>query len=224
MLLLVRNVRSEVRSESRSDLALNVMVSLPEKHPADGQWPVLFFLHGQGEAAPLGLETAAICHGPLKSGSSKRALDFVVVVPQLPAPGGDVWKDHGAHLQRIADVVCSEYQGDRKRKYLCGFSRGGNGVLDFGLTQADDWAALWAVDPTRSVPPDRPKRPLFLSLGEYTRGPNWREYIRKNNFADVSSNPDGDRIIIDEGSNHVEAATRAFAADRVYDWLLKKHL
>jgi hypothetical protein len=214
VLLLVRQVAS--------DLPLNVLVSLPERHGADGPWPVLFFLHGQGEAAPLALLTAATCHGPLKSGSSQRALDFVVVIPQLPAPGGDVWHNHGDQLQRIAEVVCSEYQGDRERKYLCGFSHGGNGVLDLGSKQADVWAALWAVDPTR-VPSDPPKRPLFLSRGEHSRGSKWDAFIRNNNLADALASPDGDRIMADEGRNHVLAATKAFTADRVYGWFLKKH-
>jgi hypothetical protein len=102
---------------------------------------------------------------------------------------------------------------------------GGNGVLDLALRQIGDWAALWAVDPAPPrLPAGRPTRPLYLSIGPYSRSLEWKAFIKNNNFQDRNLSPDGDFLTDDEGLGHVETANKAFGADQVYDWLLTKQL
>ncbi|HEX2189375.1 MAG TPA: hypothetical protein VHG51_10780, partial [Longimicrobiaceae bacterium] len=107
---------------------------------------------------------------------------------------------------------------------LTGFSFGGNGVFDLALAQRGFWAALWAVDPTR-VPVDDPGRPVWLSFGEVAR-------FRKQGFvqalqlrdAGAAAVPGGDRFYTDRGEDHVGSATSAYREERVYRWLLSRHL
>lgn len=206
---------------------LRYLLSVPPSidRPSQG-FPLLCFLHGYGEAAPRDLRRAMTLHGPLRSSSAARARqEFIIVAPQLLI-GGDLWQRYADVLRQIVSEVRSENGGDARRMYLTGFSFGGNGVFDLGAEQADLWAALWAVDPTR-MPPKKLRRPVWLSFGEISRA-------RKQGFVDaldaqpavdaVGNGITGDRLWLDEGLDHVGCATSAYADERIYGWLLSKTL
>jgi len=183
--------------------------------------PVLCFLHGYDEAAPMELRAGVTRHGPLRPGSSTLARrGFIVVAPQLPR-AGDLWHRAADAVRRIVGEVREANGGDAARTYLTGFSFGGNGVFDLALAQPGLWAALWAVDPTR-VPREDPRRPVWLSFGAAARGGR-RAFIRALALeAAEGQTPGGDRLYLDEGEDHVGSATRAYADDRIYRWLLSK--
>ena len=94
--------------------SLRCLVSVPEVHLLNAElWPILCFLHGRGEAAPLDIHVALTRHGPLSPASAQEATDsFVVVAPQLPAPGGNVWRSQAREMQQIVLAVAREYRGD----------------------------------------------------------------------------------------------------------------
>src|SRR5699024_234725 len=94
--------------------------------------------------------------------------------------------------------------GDPTRTYLTGFSFGGNGVFDLALAQPGLWAALWPVDPTRP-PPQDPLRPVWLSIGEAAR-PGRNLFARALNLQPAGALPQGDRLYLDEGQDHVGSA------------------
>lgn len=124
------------------------------------------------------IEKALIRHGPLgKMGSIQNGKiqnagtwqehddevknlvnKFIVVVPQFVCPPGtrpeekDIWHTYAPALKTLVETIWKNYQGDKSRTYLSGFSYGGNGVFDMGLDRDHEglWAAYWAVDPTRS--------------------------------------------------------------------------
>lgn len=179
--------------------------------------PLLVFLHGYEEGFPTEIRTGITRHGPLRPGSAQRAMDdFVIVAPQLPSCG-DHWLRFEDAIRRIVSGVAEQYECDRTRLYLTGFSFGGNGVLDLAIVQPDLWTALWAVDPTR-VPRTDPARPLWLSAGQLARQ-------RREAFVaalTLRKAAEGDRIWNDEGEDHVGCATRAYREERVYDWLLAR--
>jgi len=196
---------------------LPYVVSVPEE--AEAPRPVLCFLHGYDEGAPTELAAGATRHGPLRPGSSPLAIrDFIVVAPQLPR-AGDYWHRHADEVRRIVEDARAEHGGDAARTYLTGFSFGGNGVLDLALAQPDLWAALWAVDPTR-VPREEIRRPVWLSFGAVAR--RGRDaFVRALALSPAEGDaPAGDRLYLDEGEDHVGAATRAYRDDRIYRWLL----
>lgn len=214
---------------SRADLhqveatPLPYFLSLPATSaPALGAWPLLCFLHGYDEGAPLQIQQALTRHGPLRPGRSARATEqFIVVAPQLPRRG-DLWGRYADDVQQIVQQVQAHHGGDPERTYLTGFSFGGNGVFDLALKQPDFWAALWPVDPTR-VPADDPERPVWLSSGEVSRRRE-RRFIERLHLEPLRERPPGDRVYEDQGKDHVGTATLAYQNDRIYCWLLSKHL
>jgi len=199
---------------------LRYAVSAPSGSPAstDG-WPVLCFLHGHHEGAPLDLLDGVTRHGPLRGESWPGARErFVIVAPQLPV-AGDHWHEHAETVVDLVTRVGGAHGGDRARTYLTGFSFGGNGVLDLALAHPEAWAALWAVDPTR-VPRGRVDLPLWLSLGEIAR-PLTDSFVSELRLASADED-DGNRLWEDDGLDHVTTATRAYARERTYRWLLAR--
>jgi predicted peptidase len=143
---------------------MGCLVSIPPGQRPGERWPILVFLHGSGEAAPLDLQVAMTRHGPLSASSGSAATQrFVIIAPQLTAPGGDVWNSRADQVKAIARSAADKYQGNPSQIYLTGFSYGGNGVLDVGFRQRDVWAALWPVDPNR-CPVNRADRPSRAAL------------------------------------------------------------
>lgn len=201
---------------------LRYLQSVPSGRSPEGAWPVLCFLHGYDEAAPMEIRRALTRHGPLRSASSRRAVrEFIIVAPQLPR-AGDTWYAHADAVGQIITQVQRAHRGAPQQTYLSGFSFGGNGVFDLAAAQPDFWAALWPVDPTR-VPETDPKRPIWLSFGEVARRGKER-FIRALDLDPVGTAPEGDRLYLDEGQDHVGSAARAYGDDRIYDWLLSKRL
>jgi predicted peptidase len=176
--------------------------------------PLLCFLHGYGEAAPLALEKAIRRHGPLHPRSAPVATaDFIVVAPQLPL-AGDLWHRYADDVRALINNVCAQHAVDAARIYLTGFSYGGNGVFDLAVAQPDLWAALWAVDPTR-VPRAAPAQPLWLSAGAAARAQK-QAFVRALSLGQ----PDR-RIWADDGKDHVGSARAAYGDERIYRWLLR---
>jgi poly(3-hydroxybutyrate) depolymerase len=215
---------SEIGIRVIESAALPYLLSVP---PAAGEdespLPLLFFLHGFGEAAPVEIRWGVARHGPLRRGSAHSALErFIVAAPQLPR-AGDLWHQFADAVREIVEDVGREHPLDAARLYLTGFSFGGNGVFDLGLEQPDLWAALWAVDPTR-VPREVPPQPIWLSVGEVARHriDMFTRSLQLEPLQDGS--PGGDRVLVDEGLDHVESAATAYADDRIYQWLLGRTL
>lgn len=190
---------------------LRYLLSLPPVETV-GPRPVLVFLHGYDEGAPMDIHRALTLHGPLRAENPAVARHrFVIVAPQLPVRG-DLWLRSADAVLQIVRHVRAEHGGDAARTYLTGFSFGGNGVFDLAGAQPEMWAALWAVDPTRPPARELPL-PVWLSSGEISRR-------RKTAFM-TALGPHRDRVYTDEGLDHVATATHAYADEQIYRWLLK---
>ncbi|HNY66333.1 MAG TPA: hypothetical protein PKM41_12935 [Deltaproteobacteria bacterium] len=201
---------------------LRYLLSLPSGRGAKEGLPVLCFLHGYDEAAPQNITTALTRHGPLRKGGAKGASGgFIVIAPQLPF-AGDIWYRFADDVRRIVDDVRVRYGGDPSRTYLTGFSFGGNGVFDLALVQYDLWAALWPVDPTR-MPDSDPGRPVWLSFGEVSRRYK-NGFIKVLGLKPADDRPEGPRLYLDQGEDHVGSAALAYRDERIYRWLLSQRL
>ena len=195
------------------------LVSVP---PAGSGFPVLCFLHGYDEAAPMPLETALKRHGPLRPANPARvASDFLIIAPQLPV-AGDVWQLYSHEVRALVEGTGKRYEADPARFYLSGFSFGANGVFDLAALEPRFWAALWAVDPTR-VPKRDPAGPVWLSFGEVARRRK-QEFIATLGLEAAAPAAHGERVYADDGDDHVGAARRAYGEERTYAWLLTKRL
>jgi predicted peptidase len=201
---------------------LRCLIWLPARLNSTSKlWPTLVFLHGSEEAAPHHLKTALTRHGPLNENAAAEARRrFIIVAPQLPKPGGDIWKKHAAVLKKIALSVATDYQGDISRFYLTGFSYGGNGVLDIAVLQSAFWAAYWPVDPSRKATAVI-EEPLWISAGQYSRR-HLKSYIDMLGVRKLNQEGSGKHIYEDAGLTHVPTAATAYANSAIYKWLLKQ--
>lgn len=188
---------------------------------------LLCFLHGHGEAQPMDSVVAMTMHGPLSATSavddSGNAQRFVVVAPQLPI-AGDHWHEQAARVITLVKEIEARYATDPARRYLTGFSFGGNGVFDLAHRQPDAWAASWAVDPTRIPEPDL-VAPLWLSIGSSARRVAASTVARLGSTALDPAADDApsstQRLHLDQQEGHVETAQLAYADPRIYRWLLR---
>jgi len=202
--------------------ALPYLLSVPEGLPPTEGWPVLCFLHGYDEGAPMPIHKALTVHGPLNPGNPEQVREtFIVVAPQMPSKG-DRWHRFIDEVGSIVVDVQKSYYGDRRRTYLTGFSFGGNGVFDLALSQPAFWAALWPVDLTR-VPQSDPQRPVWISVGEVTRRA-MPAFISRLGLTSAETAQEGDRLYLDQGQDHVGAARLAYRDMRIYQWLLARQL
>jgi predicted peptidase len=189
---------------------------------ADKSPPLLCFLHGYDEGAPLDIFDALSRHGPFRSLNQSTYKDrFVIVAPQLPVRG-DLWNRYADTVGRIVLDEAKRFACDLRRLYLTGFSFGGNGVFDLSFAQTGIWAALWPVDPTR-VPTKLITVPIWLSLGEISRlqAPS---FIRILGLESAEIATSADKVWSDAGEDHVGTATQAYNEERVYRWLLCKQI
>lgn len=183
--------------------------------------PLLCFLHGFDEAAPLDIFRALTRHGPLAPAAHPFTERFVLVAPQLPA-AGDLWHGYAEAVRRIVLEEARRRGCDVRRLYLTGFSFGGNGVLDLALGRSDLWAALWPVDPTR-VPPRPIATPIWLSLGEVSRY-QARGFVRRLALQPADAASGADHVWEDRGADHAGTASLAYRDGAIYRWLLGKRL
>ena len=204
---------------------LRYLVSTPASSGPQGA-PVLCFLHGYDEAAPMAIERALTMHGPLSTSASRFARErFLIVAPQLTR-AGDLWHRSANDVLAIVDEATERFGGDVDRCLLTGFSFGGNGVFDLASAQPGRWRALWSVDPTR-VPADAlADTPVWLSIGAAARRLTaWFARTLALRPAPKQSSgevrpPDGTRLHLDEGLDHVGSAASAYSDERIYQWLL----
>jgi predicted peptidase len=215
---------SSILITKQSNPPLAHLISLPLRRKDATPYPVLCFLHGHGEAAPMPIRDALTLHGPLRPENSSRIAErFIIVAPQLRV-AGDNWRKETDAVRRIVGSVLDECVGDPQRTYLTGFSYGGNGVFDLAIAQRDLWAAAWAVDPTRPPRGDLPC-PLWLSLGEASRA-RGDDFVRAiKGLQEVRPEegiPEADFVREDRGENHTGTARIAYREDRVYEWMLRK--
>lgn len=196
---------------------LAYLLSLPELRGV-GDLPLLCFLHGYDEGAPMPIERALTLHGPLRPGNPERVRrDFIVVAPQLPFRG-DAWMRFTDGVRQIVTSVQKQHGADPARSYLTGFSFGGNGVFDLGNSQPELWAALWAVDPTRA--PSHLARPVWVSIGEVARH-RAPDLVRRLKLRPETA-IENDGVYVDRGEDHVGCATAAYGSEEPYAWLLHR--
>uniref|UniRef100_A0A914QLD0 Uncharacterized protein n=1 Tax=Panagrolaimus davidi TaxID=227884 RepID=A0A914QLD0_9BILA len=202
--------------------ALPYLISKPWGSPPPDGFPILVFLHGWQEAAPVPIQEAMIKFGPLDVDNPSHVKEqFIIIAPQMPKKG-DYWDKFAQAVKDIVVKVQNEEGGDKNRTYLTGFSFGGNGVFEVAVRQPNFWAALWAVDQTR-VPDNDPQRPIWISVGIFVRS-NLSTFVTKLGLKSAKLNFDADRVHDDTLRTHIGAAEEAYKDEKIYRWLLSKSL
>jgi MYXO-CTERM domain-containing protein len=104
----------------------------------DAFHPLVVFMHGSGERAPLAADAARVInrasvHGPFSQieDGERRFADASAIVLAPIAPSEDGWWNDGK-LQTFLAYVVAHYRIDWRRVYITGVSMGGGGTFTVG--------------------------------------------------------------------------------------------
>lgn len=114
-------------------------IYIPQNRDPTEKIPVMLYLHGAGtrgddNQSQLGDMPSLIREYPAR-------FAFIIVFPQCRK--GKFWAgEMNEQAFAALDSVINEFNGDENRLYLAGFSMGGNGTWQIGLTRPGKFAAL----------------------------------------------------------------------------------
>ncbi|RYZ07458.1 MAG: hypothetical protein EOO73_12470 [Myxococcales bacterium] len=222
----------------------------PSGEPPAGGWPILLFLHGQGEAAWVvdGDAQTETEHGPeaVLAHESPAALHrahdprvqtlwerFVVVAPQAVNDQGLArywrWQDDWVKRRVLADMekVLATGRANPERLYACGFSRGGVGVLQLDSSSGP-------LQFRKIVTADAQALTDLRAVADRRR--EVRVYYARSTFQDIlGPHVEAERAFAGaapqvtfiptevsgrDGDAHIAMCSKVFANDEVYRWLL----
>eukprot|EP00238_Polyblepharides_amylifera_P005254 CAMPEP_0196572820 /NCGR_PEP_ID=MMETSP1081-20130531/2805_1 /TAXON_ID=36882 /ORGANISM="Pyramimonas amylifera, Strain CCMP720" /LENGTH=297 /DNA_ID=CAMNT_0041890271 /DNA_START=122 /DNA_END=1012 /DNA_ORIENTATION=+ len=156
-------------SSSSSPVGLPYLLYLPPTwQPGAGhKWPILVFLHGQGESGFSPTDVAL--QGPPSlvkhNTSSLLGSEFAVLSPQKPP--GSSWIEQGGLVVELVRKLVQSYDVDSARVYLTGVSAGGYGAWALAAQYPNTWAAVVPIcgggDP--SWAPSLRSTPLWVFHG-----------------------------------------------------------
>ncbi len=120
------------------------VIYVPEEWTGEKEWPVILFLHGSIEKGDDGVAQSLVDLGRVVRRDPK-SFPAVIVMPQCRM---DVdWQSDRMQAQALAalDASTREFNGDRERTYLTGFSMGGYGTWNLAGKHPERFAALVVV-------------------------------------------------------------------------------
>jgi predicted peptidase len=133
------------------------LIFVPAGSPPDGGWPLIVFLHGQGESSPSPLESIALQGPPQHAGRHPASMAFAVLSPQKPMHAQFFDEEVAAGIAATIQHYLSTQPLDSRRVYLTGVSQGGIGT--WGLASDPRYVGLFAaIAPVCGGLPDRPNR------------------------------------------------------------------
>ena len=115
---------------------LRYMEYVPAKIDLNKHVPIMIFLHGSGSA---GLDINAVLdNGPWQYAREHADFPFIILAPQLDQDGEWDPEKLNEWLEHVVGVL----PVDRRRIYLTGLSRGGQGAWDFAMRYPHWFAAV----------------------------------------------------------------------------------
>jgi predicted peptidase len=112
--------------------------------PTDG-WPLLVFLHGQGESSPTPLPRVAIQGPPQTCGRAPGTMKMAVLSPQKPMSSQFYDNDVADDIEALVDHYVASQKLDGRRIYLTGLSQGSIGTWNLAAARPSRWAAIAPV-------------------------------------------------------------------------------
>jgi predicted peptidase len=114
----------------------------PGSAPQKG-WPLIVFLHGQGESSPSPLPMVALQGPPQHAGRHPTTLTFAVLSPQKPMRSQFFDDDVAEGIAALIKHYSAALSLDTSRVYLTGLSQGGIGT--WNLASDAKYTALFAA-------------------------------------------------------------------------------
>jgi predicted peptidase len=133
------------------------VVYVPPNWTAAEKWPVILFLHGSIERGDDGEKQSKVCIANSVRKDPKR-FPAILVMPQCRV--GVDWSADPMEAQVFAalDASTKEFNGDRERTYLTGFSMGGGGTWVLAGRHPERFAALVPISGPIVWPPEAAMR------------------------------------------------------------------
>jgi predicted peptidase len=192
--------------------------------PDSDSYPLVIFLHGRGESGPGGQELKRVTkHGPPKQVADGKALPFVLVSPQCPAPTGfgqvgGAWRPEV--LLPLVDQIEEELNIDADRIYLTGLSMGGFGSWRVVAAAPERFAAVVPIcgggNPS-SIPSEIKGTPIWAFHGDKD---NVVPLAGTVSMVDAVNKAGGSaRLTVYPGVGH-DSWTQTYDNPMFYDWLL----
>jgi predicted peptidase len=119
------------------------LVYVPRDYTAERRWPLVLFLHGQGESGTDGWRQLLQGLPPALFAAPER-WPAIVLMPQKPDPERE-WESYEKALLALVERARKSYAIDPERLLLTGLSQGGHGTWVLGARHADLWAAVGPV-------------------------------------------------------------------------------
>ena len=120
------------------------LIFVPSRTPPSDGWPLLVFLHGQGESSGASpLPNVALQGPPQQAGRHPEQMPFAVLSPQKPLDAQFFDDQVAASIVELVDKYIGEFALDASRVYLTGVSQGGIGT--WGLASDQRFAHRFAA-------------------------------------------------------------------------------
>ena len=134
-------------SDPADPIGLRYLLYLPGAyHYSWGNWPLILYLHGSGSVGD-DLQKVRL-EGLARRAEGNRGLPFVVVAPQCPSGGWNIFA-----VDALLDQVLTRYRIDPDRVYLTGSSMGGYATWSLAIARPGRFAAIAPIcgggDPTK---------------------------------------------------------------------------
>jgi predicted peptidase len=130
------------RSVTVDGVEYRYQVYVPRGFNKNQKWPMIVALHGGGEYGSDGMKQTNVGLAPAIRRNPER-FPSIVIFPQAKADGRPGWQlDGGEAAMAAIDKAIKEFNGDRKRVMLTGYSAGGNGTWFLASHYPEKFAAI----------------------------------------------------------------------------------
>ena len=139
------------------DVGIPHLIFVPSGTPPKGGFPLIVFLHGQGESSPSPLPNVALQGPPQSAGRHPSTTPFAVLSPQKPMMSQFFDEEVASGIATAIRHYLGQQPLDPRRVYLTGISQGGIGT--WGLASDAKYNELFAaIAPVCGGFPNRPNK------------------------------------------------------------------
>jgi predicted peptidase len=189
---------------------------VPREFRRSTSWPVILALHGGGEYGNDGLRQTGT---GLATAIRRHVERFpaIVLFPQSPADGTPGWHARGGEAALAAvDEAIAEFNGDKSRVYLTGYSAGGNGSWYLASRHSGRFAALVVVCGWISEFRGRASGVLYPALAPAAADPYAAVAKMVSRLPVWIFHGEADETVPVEESRRMASALKAIGADVLY--------
>lgn len=196
-----------IRSVTVNGKEFRYRVFVPNMDIDGGKWPVVLYLHGAGNR---GTDNNSQLNGLAERiESNVDKIRFIMVVPQL-APDRFWDADELKMADAALDATVKEFNGDKDKLSVMGFSLGGYGTWMMALTNPGKYAAIVPMA-ARVMPRDGELSKVSNEVAEMAKSPdNYKLFAEKiGNTAVWAFHGLDDEVVDDGEANQMQDALRA---------------